>query len=78
MPDWRWRRASALGVIAEGVEAQAQRDFLSASGCHDYQGYFFSRPLPLEGFEQFIAAQENCGRNHGLHLVSATAQKDFK
>jgi EAL domain-containing protein (putative c-di-GMP-specific phosphodiesterase class I) len=42
-----------LGVIAEGVETAAQRDFLSSAGCHAYQGYFFSRPLPLEAFEQF-------------------------
>jgi len=40
-----------LGVIAEGVETQTQRDFLAGSGCHAYQGYFFSRPLPLEEFE---------------------------
>ncbi|MDP3617410.1 MAG: EAL domain-containing protein, partial [Rhodoferax sp.] len=40
-----------LGVIAEGVETQTQRDFLASSGCHAYQGYFFSRPLPLEEFE---------------------------
>ena len=43
-----------LGVIAEGVETEAQRDFLAGSGCHAYQGYFYSRPLPLEGFEQFV------------------------
>lgn len=42
-----------LGVIAEGVETAAQKDFLAAAGCHAYQGYFFSRPLALEGFEKF-------------------------
>ncbi|MDP2369288.1 putative bifunctional diguanylate cyclase/phosphodiesterase, partial [Rhodoferax sp.] len=42
-----------LGVIAEGVETMAQRDFLSSSGCHAHQGYFFSRPLPIEEFELF-------------------------
>lgn len=42
-----------LGVIAEGVETEAQRDFLASSGCHAYQGYFFSRPLPLKSFEEF-------------------------
>jgi EAL domain-containing protein (putative c-di-GMP-specific phosphodiesterase class I) len=43
-----------LGVIAEGVETQAQQDFLANAGCHAYQGYFFSRPLPVEGFEEFV------------------------
>ncbi len=43
-----------LGVIAEGVETEAQRDFLAGSGCPAYQGYFFSRPLPLDGFEAYV------------------------
>jgi len=43
-----------LGVIAEGVETEQQRDFLTSIGCHTYQGYFFSRPMPVEDFEEFV------------------------
>ncbi len=50
-------RSLGLSVIAEGVETAEQRDFLADSGCHLYQGYFFSRPLPLSGFEQFALAR---------------------
>jgi EAL domain-containing protein (putative c-di-GMP-specific phosphodiesterase class I) len=42
-----------LTVIAEGVETASQRDFLANAGCHAYQGYFFSRPLPIDKFEEF-------------------------
>lgn len=42
-----------LSVMAEGVETEEQREFLSNHGCHHYQGYYFSRPLPADGFEQF-------------------------
>ncbi len=48
-------RTLGLDVIAEGVETEAQRDFLAGIGCLDYQGYLFSRPLPLEEFEQLLA-----------------------
>ncbi len=43
-----------LEVIAEGVETEAQRNFLADSGCLAYQGYLFSRPLPLAEFEDFL------------------------
>lgn len=36
-----------LSIIAEGVENQAQRDFLDSSGCKRFQGYFFGRPSPV-------------------------------
>lgn len=44
-----------INVIAEGVETQAQREFLESNGCYSYQGYFFSRPLKKEDFETFCA-----------------------
>jgi diguanylate cyclase (GGDEF)-like protein/PAS domain S-box-containing protein len=43
-----------LSVIAEGVELDAQRAFLSNLGCTLYQGYLFSRPLALADFEDFL------------------------
>ncbi|HPW30960.1 MAG TPA: EAL domain-containing protein, partial [Rhodoferax sp.] len=43
-----------LSVIAEGVELQAQADFLAHMGCHAYQGYLFSRPLTLDAFRSLV------------------------
>jgi diguanylate cyclase (GGDEF)-like protein/PAS domain S-box-containing protein len=47
-------QAMALPVIAEGVETEEQRGFLSGLGCHGFQGYLFSRPMPLMDFEEFL------------------------
>ncbi len=51
--------ANSLGlkVIAEGVESEEQRTFLDDVGCYAYQGYLFSRPLPLPDFERFARQQ---------------------
>ncbi len=43
-----------LGIIAEGVENEEQRKFLLDNGCHHYQGYLFSEPLPIEQFERLL------------------------
>ncbi|MDD5036556.1 MAG: EAL domain-containing protein, partial [Methylococcaceae bacterium] len=43
-----------LAVIAEGVETEAQLDFLNNHGCHAFQGFLFSPPVPLAEFEQFL------------------------
>jgi diguanylate cyclase (GGDEF)-like protein/PAS domain S-box-containing protein len=43
-----------LQVIAEGVETQAQRDFLFENGCNAYQGYLFGRPLPIEEWQDIL------------------------
>ncbi|MET0268446.1 MAG: EAL domain-containing protein [Duganella sp.] len=47
-----------LQVVAEGVETQAQADFLIAHDCAGMQGYLFGRPMPLA---QLIAAQRGAG-----------------
>ena len=44
-----------LKVIAEGVETEAQRDYLVEAECDTIQGYFFSRPLPLEDAMAFCS-----------------------
>ncbi|MCI4410853.1 MAG: EAL domain-containing protein [Thiotrichales bacterium] len=43
-----------LHTIAEGVETQAQAEFLAAQGCDEVQGYYYSKPLDSEAFVQFI------------------------
>ena len=43
-----------LIVIAEGVETEAELAFLQKHECNEIQGYFFSRPLPLENFKKLV------------------------
>jgi diguanylate cyclase (GGDEF)-like protein len=52
-------RAMNLPVMAEGVETEEQREYLAGIGCHTYQGYLFSRPVPLEQFERLLARVES-------------------
>lgn len=53
-------RAFDLAVTAEGVENQAQRDFLRELGCQSAQGYWFSKPVPAEALE--VLLREGHGR----------------
>lgn len=48
--------ASALGlpVIAEGVETKEQSDMLLGFGCEQMQGYYFSKPIPAEEYENML------------------------
>ncbi len=43
-----------LNLIAEGVETEAELTFLAQHACNEVQGYLFSRPVPVEEFEQML------------------------
>ena len=43
-----------FGVIAEGIETQAQRDFLRAEGCKKGQGFWFAKPMPAADFTVWL------------------------
>ena len=52
--------AASIGYLTFSVfpgsfKTEAQREFLSALGCHHYQGYLFSRPLSIQEFEALVA-----------------------
>lgn len=47
-------RALRLEVIAEGVETREQQAFLRAQGCSAYQGYLFSKPMPIGQLEPHL------------------------
>ena len=49
-------RKLGLEVIAEGVETKEQLDFLLANDCHLFQGYFFSKPVPIEEFKILLVS----------------------
>jgi diguanylate cyclase (GGDEF)-like protein/PAS domain S-box-containing protein len=46
-----------MEVIAEGVETKMQCDFLKQNNCFIYQGYLFSKPVPLDEFELLKISQ---------------------
>ena len=46
-----------LKVVAEGVETQAQMDFLKLQRCDEIQGYLISPPVPAEQFAELLRAQ---------------------
>ena len=46
-----------LKVVAEGVETQAQMDFLKSQRCDEIQGYLISKPVPVEQFAQLLREQ---------------------
>ena len=46
-----------LKVVAEGVETEAQRDYLRAAGCDYVQGFLYARPMPAADFEALLRSR---------------------
>ncbi|GAA3909838.1 hypothetical protein GCM10022228_20810 [Halomonas cibimaris] len=71
----------ALDVVAEGVETEAQRQFLVDAGCRSVQGFYFARPLPAAELEARWAASPpntsahasaSAGSSQGARVTSAS------
>ena len=69
----------SVPVIAEGVETEEQLKALKAMGCDMVQGYYFSRPVPPEEYEQFVIERSRMEdkysefRAPGIHRHGETA-----
>jgi len=50
-----------ITIIAEGVETHEQRQFLVENGCLNFQGYLYSKPLPINEFNAFVLAHQTSG-----------------
>jgi EAL domain-containing protein (putative c-di-GMP-specific phosphodiesterase class I) len=62
-------REMHLPLIAEGVETEEQRDCLAELGCHAYQGYLFSPPVPVEQFQLLLDRAVGEGERSGAEAA---------
>ena len=60
-----------LDVIAEGVETEAQREFLHQHGCPIYQGFLFSKPVSQEAFA--VLVQDMASQKQLIRIGNSTA-----
>jgi len=51
-------RSLKLKVVAEGVESAEDVAFLHKQECDEAQGYYFSRPIPVEEFAMLLRSQQ--------------------
>ncbi len=58
-----------LEVVAEGVESEAQQQFLREQACDLLQGYYLSKPIPADKFEQFILNHQRQSTETAAHAA---------
>jgi diguanylate cyclase (GGDEF)-like protein/PAS domain S-box-containing protein len=56
-------RSLGLTAIAEGVETQAQKEFLERNGCPTWQGFLLGRPVCVAAFDELLLAGINATAN---------------
>jgi len=64
-------RNLGIEVIAEGVETEAQAEFLRREQCAEAQGFFYARPLPASEFEAFLRSRRLAAATHMAELGRA-------
>ncbi|GAC1621086.1 MAG: hypothetical protein NVS4B4_06240 [Bradyrhizobium sp.] len=64
---------SSLGipVLAEGIETEAQWQFLAREGCVKGQGYLFAKPAGLSQLPAVIEAAGRFARDESLHVAAS-------
>ncbi|MGE5489651.1 MAG: EAL domain-containing protein [Actinomycetota bacterium] len=61
-----------LSAIAEGVETEAQLEFLRRENCDEMQGFFFSRPIPAEEFGTLLREHRQLQLSHDSQIPNRT------
>ncbi|MFA6016207.1 MAG: EAL domain-containing protein [Gallionellaceae bacterium] len=63
-----------LAITAEGVEKEDQLQFLTQEKCDEIQGYYFSKPLPLEELKAFYLASTGKKQNSNVYTLPLAQQ----
>ena len=66
-------RGLGVPVLAEGVERQAQNDFLAEEACDEVQGYLFGRPQPIAVYAAIVNGEDTLGDDSDSETGAGTA-----
>lgn len=65
--------ALGLDVMAEGVETEAQQEFLNLRGCRAFQGFLFGMPVHIEKFERLLGIADEVGEDSAVGMKAANS-----